>query len=65
MGKSGSYRERGGEGEREEKVLCNSFKLALGFAGFGSRLLAWGIAALTCSIKGGGSWAIDFNEGRL
>lgn len=65
MGKSGCYRERGGEGEREEKVLCNSFRLALGFAGLGSRLLAWGSVALTCSIKVGGSWAIDFNERRL
>lgn len=65
IGKSGCYLERGGEWEREEKVLCNSFKLSLGFFGFVSRLLAWGIAALTCSVKVGGSWAVDFNERRL
>lgn len=53
IGKSGCYLERGGEGEREEKVLCNPFKLSLGVFGFVSRLLAWGIVALTCSIKVG------------
>lgn len=65
IGKSGCYLERGGEGEREEKVLCNSFKLSSGFFGFVSRLLAWGVVALTCSMKVGGSWAVDFNERRL
>jgi len=61
-GKSACYLERGGEGEREEKVLCNSFKLSLGSFGFVSRLLAWGIVALTCSMQAGGSWAVDFSE---